>query len=375
MAMTLFHTLTPTLENPLADWPAIETAFAWFRRLKDCSQDATFHAEGNVAIHTRMVVEALLADPDWRNRPDAERQSLFWAALLHDVAKPATTRTEPDGRITAPGHSRRGQIMARGILYEMGVPFYEREQICHLITHHQLPFYLLERECPERRAHLISHQTRCDLLATLASADAHGRICPDVARLLDNIALFRELCREEACFDNPKTFASDHSRFLYFRRDDRAADYEAFDDWEGQVTILSGLPGTGKDNWLAANAGALPIISLDELRGTLGVDPADSQAPVITAARKRARELLRAHQPFVWNATNISRQLRKQLIDLFADYKAKIRIVYVEASAKEATRRNGDRASPVPAAAIARMMSRWEPPDLTECHELEIVLT
>lgn len=139
--------------------------------------------------------------------------------------------------------------------------------------------------------------------------------------------------------------------------------------------MLSGLPGAGKDSWLAANAGDLPVISLDELRGTLGIDPAGNQGPVITAARKRARELLRVNQPFVWNATNISRQLRKQLIDLFADYKAKIRIVYVEASAREATRRNGNRASPVPATAIARMMNRWEPPDLTECHELKIVLT
>jgi len=350
-------------------------AFDWFRWLKDCRQDPVFHAEGDVGIHTRMVVEALLADPAWRALERKARESLFWAALLHDVAKPATTRQEPNGRVIAPGHSRRGQIMARLILARMGVEFRQREEICHLITHHQVPFFLIDRERPERRAHLISHQTRCDLLAILASADARGRICPDGQRLLDNIALFRELCREEACLSQPKAFASAHSRFLYFRREDRAADYEAFDDWEGEVTLLSGLPGSGKDTWLTGNAAGRAVISLDDLREERDVDPAGPQGMVIAAAKEQARVLLRAHRPFIWNATNVSHQLRSQLIDLFAAYRAKVRIVYLEAPEDEADRRNRARADPVPAGAIARMRDRWEPPDLTECHRLDVVLT
>lgn len=371
--MTLFDALVPQ-PGGAVDWPQIADAFEWFGALSDCPQDSVFHAEGDVGTHTRMVVEALLADPEWQALDAAGRQCLFWAALLHDVAKPATTRIEPDGSIIAPGHSRRGQIMARRILAELGAPFAQREMICHLITHHQIPFYLLERERPERRAHLISYQTRCDLLAILASADARGRICPDGARLLDNIALFRELCREEGCLSGPKAFASAHSRFLYFRREDRSADYEAFDDWHGQVTLLSGLPGMGKDTWLRMHAENAAVISLDDLRTELDVAPADAQGPVIAAAREQARIHLRAQRPFIWNATNISRQLRGQLIDLFADYKAKVRIVYLEAPLDEAARRNRARASPVPDAAIARMLDRWQPPDLTECHALDVVL-
>jgi predicted kinase len=372
--VTLFHALVPEPGGGV-DWLQIADALDWFRALKACPQDPVFHAEGDVDIHTRMVVEALLADTAWQTLAATERQSLFWAALLHDVAKPATTRIEPDGRVIAPGHSRRGQIMARRILADLEAPYIQRELICHLITHHQIPFYLLERERPERRAHLISYQTRCDLLAILASADARGRICPDGPRRLDNVALFRELCREEGCLAQPKAFASDHSRFLYFRRQDRSADYEAFDDCHGAVTLLSGLPGVGKDTWLAAHAGDLPVISLDDLRAKLGIDPADAQGRVIAAAREQARVHLRAGRPFIWNATNISRQLRSQLIDLFAGYRAKVRIVYVEAPLAEAGRRNQARARPVPKAAIARMLERWEPPDLTECHTLDTALT
>ena len=372
--MTPFNTLVPAPSAASIDWRLMEDAFDWFRQLSGCPQDAVFHAEGDVDVHTRLVVEALIADPAWQNLEYAERESLFWAALLHDVAKPACTRIEADGRVTAPGHSRRGQIMARRILSGMGVPFGQREQICHLVTHHQLPFFLIERERPQRRAHLISYQTRCDLLAILAAADARGRVCPDAARLLDNIALFTELCCEEGCLSQPKAFASAHSRFLYFRLEHRAADYEAFDDWQGEATLLSGLPGSGKDTWLAANAGGREVISLDDLRDDLDVDPAGPQGAVIAAAREQARTLLRTKRPFVWNATNISRQLRTQLIDLFADYKAKVRIVYLEAPERERVRRNLGRRNPVPDKAIARMLDRWEPPDLTECHALDVVL-
>jgi predicted kinase len=44
------------------------------------------------------------------------------------------------------------------------------------------------------------------------------------------------------------------------------------------------LPGSGKDTWLATNAGDAPVISLDDLRAELDIDPA-GQGPVIAAAR------------------------------------------------------------------------------------------
>jgi predicted kinase len=373
--MTLFDDLVPSPDRPAIDWTTIEQAFEWFRSLDGCPQDPVFHAEGDVQIHTRMVCEALVEDPRWGRLGPQERASVFWAALLHDIAKPACTRVDAGGRVTTPNHSRRGQIAARQILWHMQVPFSQRERICHLVTHHQIPFYLLERDKPERRVHAISLQTRCDLLAILATADATGRICPDAGRLMDNIALFHELARQEQCLAEPKRFASPHSRFLYFRKPERAADYEAYDDWPGRATLLSGLPASGKDEWIVENAGAADVVSLDDLREELDVDPAGPQGTVVAAARERARAALRSGRPLIWNATNISRDMRKPLIDLFAAYRAKVTIVYLEASETVASRRNSERASPVPAKAIARMLERWEPPDLTECHDLVVRTT
>jgi predicted kinase len=373
--MEMFSNFVPKGKALSIDWCAIEDAFDWFRALDGCPQDPVFHAEGDVNRHTRLVTEALVAEPTWGSRGDGERAMLFWAALLHDVAKPETTRTDDNARVKSPGHARRGQIMARQILWRMGAPYLLREQICHLITHHQVPLHLWDRDDPERRIHAISYQTRCDLLVALARADVMGRVCPDHDRLLDNVALFQEIAREEGCLSTPKVFPSPHSRFLYFRKPGRSPTYEAFDDWQGAATLLSGLPTAGKDRWLAKHSGDRVVVSLDELRNELNIEPTASQGPIVTVARGRARAALRAGAPLIWNATNLSRDIRRRLIDLFADYRAKVSMIYFETSAAEAHRRNAERERPVPERAMARMLEHWEPPDLTECHDLEILFT
>ena len=373
--MGLYEDLVPAVPEPVIDWDDIAHQFDWFTRLADCPQDPVHHGEGDVQTHTRMVVEALVGSADWRALGDEDRRVLFWSALLHDIAKPDTTRHEEGGRISAAGHARRGHVMARQFLWRLDAPFEERERICQLVRHHMVPFFLIERDDPERLAHLVSHQARCDLLAIHAVADARGRIAPDVDRLLENIDLFRELCRQEACFDQPRPFASDHTRFSYFRKKGRSPDYVAYDDCSNSVVLMSGLPGSGKDTWVGRSYSNGNIISLDEIRREAGLRPSDTTGAVISKARDQARCFLRAREPFVWNATNLSRQLRGTLIDLCADYGAKVHIVYVETSAHELARRNRDRSAPVAAKALERMLGRWEVPDLTECHQLDIVLT
>ena len=56
----------------------------------------------------------------------------------------------------------------------------------------------------------------------------------------------------------------------------------------------------------------------------------ENQGEVIQLARERCRELLRSGQSFAFSATNLLHQTRQRWIDLFADYNARIEIVYVE---------------------------------------------
>ena len=40
-------------------WSSLEQQFEWVREMNTVPQDTRYHAEGNVAVHTRMVLEAL----------------------------------------------------------------------------------------------------------------------------------------------------------------------------------------------------------------------------------------------------------------------------------------------------------------------------
>jgi predicted kinase len=368
--MTAFPFLCPGPPAWRVDWPVLDEQFEWIRAMRDCPQDAVFHAEGTVWTHVRMVCETLAGLQAWRALPQLEREILFGAALLHDVAKPSCTRRE-DGRITSRGHSQRGAIDARRILWELGIGFTAREQVCALVRYHQSPFHLINRPDARRMVFLISQTARCDLLALLATADILGRECADQSDLLAQIELFEEYCHEQGCLRGPKQFPSSHSRFLYFRTEGRDPDYLAHESTRCEVTVMSGLPGSGKDTWIRRNVPDLPRISLDSIREEMGAAQTGNQGAVVQAAREQARAFLRVGQDFVWNATNVSREMRSQVVDLIAAYDARIRIVYVEAGCDALFAQNQRRNAVVPWSAIERMMSRWEAPDPAEAQSVE----
>ncbi|MGH9761032.1 MAG: AAA family ATPase, partial [Blastocatellia bacterium] len=105
----------------------------------------------------------------------------------------------------------------------------------------------------------------------------------------------------------------------------------------------------------------------------MGIAPDEPQGAVVSQARERGREYLRRAESFVWNATNLSRQIREACISLFAAYGARIRIVHVEAPPSKLYERNRERSSVVPEGVIHRLLDRWEVPDLTEAHQVDWV--
>lgn len=345
-------------------------------------QDPTFHAEGDVWLHTRMALAALVDDPGYAALAPAARAIVFAAVLLHDVGKPGSTRHEPDGRISSRGHSALGEGLTRVALWRAGVPFAAREAVCALIRWHQVPFFCIER-APADAARLIARQSLVvsnRWLALVAAADGRGRRTADPAdqqKIVDNCALFAELAAEHGALDGPRRFADAHTRVVWLADDrgGRAADVAAHDDTVAEAVILSGLPAAGKSTWLAARPD-LAVISLDDLRDQLGVDPADGQGVVIAAARDRARVHLRAGTPFAWSATNLSRSLRAGLIDLCRAYRFRTHVVYCEVGPAEQRRRNRARpaATMVPAAVVERMLRRWTVPTPDEAHQVSYLV-
>jgi len=360
----------------VVDWPALLQRFSWLRAMDGVPQSPVYHAEGDVLIHTRMVVEALLQHPAWQELPSFERQLLFVSALLHDVGKPDCTRVEEDGRITSRGHARKGEYMTRNELFlgtalSAPVPFSAREYIAKLVRYHGLPLQFLDNFTPERSVMAASQSVRLDHLALLSEVDVRGRICSDQDELLERIELFRLFCQEQQCYTAPRAFADAHSRFIYFHSEHGDPNYAAYDATTCEVILMVGLPGAGKDTWIQQHYADWPVISLDDLRKELKIAAEDNQGQVVQLARERARALLRKQRSFVWNATNTTKMLRGQLIDLFVGYGARVHIVYVETSMQDLLSRNATRQAMVPEQVIYKLLRKLEVPDCTEAHIVE----
>jgi len=247
-------------------------------------------------------------------------------------------------------------------------PLAEREQIARLVRFHGLPLHFLDKPQPERAVISTSMSARLDYVALLAEADVRGRICADQPELLERIELFRECCQELDCYDHPRQFVSPHSRFVYFRSKHAHRDYAAYDDTTFEVVLMAGLPGVGKDSWIARHLSEWPVISLDEIRKVVQISPEGNQGPVIQAAKERARIYMRQQQSFVWNATNVTRALRRQLVDFFVSYGARVRIVYLDAPLAIILRRNRSRSASVPETVMNKLLDKLDVPDMTEAH-------
>lgn len=340
---------------------------------KTTPQNPVHHGEGDVFTHTKMVIRELVSGAAYAAAAPDDRTVLFLAALLHDIAKPSTTVIDPDGRIRQPGHSRRGAIDIRSLLWRSGAPFGARERIASVVLHHQEPFMgISERRgvSGEARIRRMSWETRLDDLIAVARADIRGRIASDIRRIEGEIDLFELQAMEMDCLTKPCTFPDGDTRFAYLRRDGAiAAEYPFFEAAGPVVTFVCGMAGSGKDHWLKSNYDG-PEVAFDDVRESMDLSHGDAEGQVAQATIGRVREYLRAGQSFAWNATALQKTFRDARVNLVRDYGARVRVVHVEAADEQTWRRqNAERARSVPDSYLAKSLQRWELPLPSDFHE------
>jgi hypothetical protein len=190
----------------------------WAKAMAGCPQDASWHAEGDVWTHTRMVVAELERLPEWPSFDRETQLKLLFTALFHDAGKPHTTVTDPaTGRTHSPKHALVGMEIGRRELREWGCSLGVREEIAALVRYHGRPPYLLEKSDPARELISLSWLVNHRLLYLFALADTRGRRSHETNRPQEDIHLWRMVAEENACFDRPYEFVNDHARFLFYR--------------------------------------------------------------------------------------------------------------------------------------------------------------
>lgn len=380
--------LFPKSKDDKIPWDELEktTLSPLFSGMAKTNQHLEYHGEGDVLTHTKMVCEELIKDSEYWEYSERERQVLFLSALLHDIGKIKRTRLI-DGILSSPHHAKTGSVMAREYLWRelnlCGTREKQdfRESVCAFIKYHSYPPFAISNNKPNLKMLKIASVGKLCTdfsirkLCLLEKADINGRISISNKDHLEKIELCKMLAEELSCLDKPYSFKSEYTERAFYKGKTDYPDIELFNDTWGTVIMLSGLPGTGKDTFINANYKGMPIICLDDIRVEMKISPTDNQGLVVAEANKRAKELLRKKQPFVWNATNITSDIRALLIPLFEDYGASVKIVFLETDWNEQLRRNSSRKSEVPESAIKKMLSRLEPPETYEAQTVEYHIT
>jgi predicted kinase len=299
--------------------------------------------------------------------------------LLHDVGKPITTKTEEDV-ISSKGHSVKGARLARESIIKWNsqgltnISFKAREHICNLILLHMLPVYLLEKTDPLFSVAASSTVVNNKMLATLVVADIYGRICLEESKEItkERVDLFAMFCNENKCYTEVYPFVSDRSKFRYFFERKGHPNYDYYEPTNGQVVIMCGLQAAGKDWVIEKKYKDWEIISLDQTRTDLDLDFGDDEPKVIQDAREQCKVLMRNKKNFVFNATNIVKDIRTRWINLFRAYRYHITIHYKERPLDVMLKANKNREKPVPEEVILNKVTKIDIPTEMECHNLII---
>ncbi len=158
----------------------IDRLFPELKALVGCPQEPEWHPEGDVWVHTLMVVDQArtrIVDEEL-DRP--QQVAVMLGALVHDVGKPPTTAFV-DGRIRSIDHEQQGVAPASAILDRLNVQsmsgFDVRKQVLGIVAHHLKPGMYRKSPTPvsDGAFRRLAQKVDLELLAIAAKADCLGR--------------------------------------------------------------------------------------------------------------------------------------------------------------------------------------------------------
>lgn len=149
-------------------------------------QSPIHHPEGNVWNHMLLVVDEAAKRREEQKDPAA----FMWAALLHDIGKPPTTKVRK-GKITSYNHEKVGAELAREFLQMFTSNTEFIDHISSLVRYHMQMLFVLKdlsfADVEEMKKH-----TDVSELGTLCLCDRLGRTDSDLSSEQENLRLFLE---------------------------------------------------------------------------------------------------------------------------------------------------------------------------------------
>ena len=157
----------------------IDSLFPEMKALVGCPQEPEWHPEGDVWIHTLMVIDE--ARTRIADLPHPRQVAVMLGAVCHDFGKPATTAFS-DGRIRSIDHEQAGVAPATAMLDRLNVHsiggFDVRAQVLGITAHHLKPgmFGMSKTPVSDGAFRRLAQKVDLELLALVAKSDCMGRL-------------------------------------------------------------------------------------------------------------------------------------------------------------------------------------------------------
>ena len=162
----------------LYDLGVVDQLFPELKSLVGVPQEPEWHPEGDVDVHTLMVVDEARKLIEELDHP--RKVAVMLGALCHDLGKPPTTEFV-DGRTRSRGHDEAGVDPTLSLLDRLGIHtlhgFDVRSQVVQLVRYHLKPgeYYKSKNPVGEGALRRLARKVEPDLLYRVAKADSLGR--------------------------------------------------------------------------------------------------------------------------------------------------------------------------------------------------------
>jgi tRNA nucleotidyltransferase (CCA-adding enzyme) len=160
------------------DLLVIDRLFPEIKALVGCEQEPEWHPEGDVWIHTLMVIDQARTRIDDLDR--ARQTTVMLGAVCHDLGKPLTTAFL-DGRIRSIDHEQEGVAPASAVLDRLNIHtidgFDVRRHVLGIVAHHLKPGMFRQSPTPvsDGAFRRLAQKVDLELLARVAKSDCLGR--------------------------------------------------------------------------------------------------------------------------------------------------------------------------------------------------------
>ena len=191
MRKLLLRATKPSIGFKVLEDTGLLRFFPELDALRGVPQDPEWHPEGDVWVHTLMVLDeaACLRDAGDAGQRDAttggsgENLALMLAALCHDLGKPATTK-RAGGRIRSYRHDVEGVAPTRTLLARMRAPGALADKVAALVEHHLAPALFVRNRATAKGYRRLARKLEragvsVELLVRAARADHLGRTTAD----------------------------------------------------------------------------------------------------------------------------------------------------------------------------------------------------